>query len=91
MPLIDGMRQTLKTRTTFKQKRSPPDKNLIRENSSPYESTQDENLSKSSAAHKTLRPEDIVKKYENFKVNSLKLSVYKDVTLKIFQSINIIK
>ena len=56
------------------------------------ETSQDEVESKiCSISSKTVKPEEIMKKYKNYKVNSLKLSVYKDVTLRIFQTINIIK
>ena len=91
VPFVSGMRNNIHFRrgTSIKQKRnfSPPEKFLRKETSSAalMETSQDEIEShESHSSNKTRRPEDLIQKYKNFKVNSLKLSVYKDVTLRIF-------
>ena len=56
-----------------------------------HQSSQDKQGGSSSHSTTPLHPEDIFNKYKDFPVNSLKVSEYKETTLRIVQTIGMIK
>jgi len=96
MPFVSGMRHGMRRGTSLTKpfrNNSPPDKIARRDTGiqPTVESSADEVASKSPSSNHQLSPQDIIKKYKGSKINSLKPSVYKDMTIRIYQTINLIK
>ena len=98
MPFVSGIRHGMRRGTSMTKpyrNSSPPEKPGLQRKETGVmpliESSADEVASKISSSNRQLAPQEIIKKYKGCKINSLKPSVYKDMTIRIYQTINLIK